>query len=266
MVKETDNAPASDVLIEAQHAQHHLDDLRDQLTESQRLATLGTIAAVIAHEFNNLLTPIISYCQYAISGIDKGTPDMAMIEKALRKSLQHSEKAGRTCTSMLALARGEGDNDNIHVQQLVDQTLSILARDPKKDGIALRVQIQQDATIVGDRVQLEQVLLNLLINARQAILMSDNPRGGSITVRADREESSVRIVVSDTGPGIAPDNLKRVFEPFFTTKKSPKSGEVRGSGLGLAICRQVVERHKGTIAVESTIGKGTTFTLVLPAV
>jgi len=252
-------------LPELDTLQQQLDHVRDQLTESQRLATLGTIAAVIAHEFNNLLTPIISYCQYALSGIEKGSPDMEMIEKALRRSMQHADKAGKTCTSMLALARGEGDDGAIAVQTLVDQAVSILARDPKKDGIALRIHVRPDLKITGDQVQLEQVLLNILINARQAILMSDNPRGGSITIRGELETGQfAKIVITDTGPGISPDNLTRIFEPFFTTKKSARAGEVRGSGLGLAICKQVVERHKGTIAVESTLGKGTTFTLVLP--
>jgi signal transduction histidine kinase len=261
----TDITPQADVDSALQSAQVQLDHLKDQLTESQRLATLGTIAAVIAHEFNNLLTPIISYSQYALSGIEKGKPDMALIEKALRKSFQHAEKAGKTCTSMLALARGEGDVATLPVHELVEQTLSILTRDPRKDGIALRVQIQPDAVIQGDPVQLEQVLLNLLINARQAIVMSNTSRGSSITIRAERDAEVVRLAITDTGPGIAPENLTRIFEPFFTTKKSTDKDQVKGTGLGLAICKQVIERHKGTIAVDSTVGKGTTFTLTLPA-
>src|SRR5579862_7126903 len=148
--------------------------------ESQRLATIGTIAAVIAHEFNNLLTPIVSYSQYALQSAEGDRPDMELIRKALSKSFQSSSKAGRICASMLGLARGESEFGPVSIQKLVDETLLVLARDPRKDGIALRVQVQPGLIAWGDLIQLEQVLLNLLINARQAML----GKGGSITIKA----------------------------------------------------------------------------------
>jgi len=112
-------------------------------------------------------------------------------------------------------------------------------------------------------VQLEQILLNLLINARQAML----GKGGSITIRAQEieGEKAVRIQVIDTGPGIPEKLLPKIFEPFFTTKGTAKKGESKGTGLGLAICKEIVEHHKGRIEVQSTVGKGTTFGIVLPS-
>jgi signal transduction histidine kinase len=241
--------------------QGQLDSLREQLTESQRLATIGTIAAVIAHEFNNLLTPIVSYSQFALQSAEGEKPDMDLIRKALSKSFQSSSKAGRICTSMLGLARGESIFGQVGVQQLVDETLAVLARDPKKDGIALRVQVQPDLLVHGDPVQLEQVLLNLLINARQAML----GKGGSITVKAQHtDEGEVRIQVIDTGPGIPEKLLPKIFEPFFTTKGTARKGEAKGTGLGLAICKEIIEHHKGRIEVQSEVGKGTTFGIFLP--
>ena len=243
--------------------QQQLDALREQLTESQRLATIGTIAAVIAHEFNNLLTPIVSYSQYALSSANSDAPDMELVRKALGKAFQSSSKAGQICTSMLGLARGESAFGRVEVQRLVDETLSVLARDPQKDGIALRVQVQPGLTVVGDPVQLEQVLLNLLINARHAML----GRGGSITVKAGRaagEDEDVRIQVIDTGPGIPEKHLGKIFQPFFTTKGTARKGEAKGTGLGLAICKEIVEHHHGRIEVQSEVGKGTTFTICLP--
>lgn len=243
--------------------QSQLMAVQQQLTESQRLATIGTIAAVIAHEFNNLLTPIVSYAQFAIDSLDSGKPDMEMIRKALAKSYSSSTKAGRICTSMLALARGHSIFGQIRVQQLVDEVLLVLARDPQKDGIALRVQVQPDLIVTGDPVQLEQVLLNLLINARQAML----GKGGSLTVKAGHSEdgTETRIQVIDTGAGIPEKVLPKIFQPFFTTKgTATKSGEVKGSGLGLAICKQIVEHHQGRIEVQSEVGRGTTFTISLP--
>lgn len=235
--------------------------LREQLTESQRLATIGTIAAVIAHEFNNLLTPIVSYSQFALQSAESDKPDMELVRKALGKAFQSSSKAGRICTSMLGLARGESVFGPVPVQKLVDETLAVLARDPKKDGIALRVQVQPDLAIVGDIVQLEQVLLNLLINARQAML----GRGGSITIKAQQlDTGEVRIQVIDTGPGIPEKLLPKIFQPFFTTKAAARKGEPKGTGLGLAICKEIVEHHKGRIEVASQLGKGTTFSICLP--
>jgi signal transduction histidine kinase len=243
-------------------AQEQLDSLRDQLCESQRLATIGTIAAVIAHEFNNLLTPIVSYSQFALQSAESDKPDMELIRKALSKSFQSSTKAGKICQSMLSLARGETVFGQVSVQKLIDEVLTVLARDPKKDGIAMRVQVQPDLTVFGDSVQLEQVLLNLLINARQAML----GRPGPLTIKAGRidDGSELRLQVIDSGPGIPEKLLSRIFEPFFTTKGTVRKGETRGTGLGLAICKEIIEHHQGRIDVASELGKGTTFTIHLP--
>ena len=241
--------------------QAQLDSLREQLTESQRLATIGTIAAVIAHEFNNLLTPIVSYSQYALQSAESEKPDMELIKKALSKAFQSSSKAGKICASMLGLARGQSTAGHVSVQTLIDETLAVLARDPTKDGIALRVQIQPDLMLNADPVQLEQVLLNLLINARQAML----GKGGSITIRAQRTDpDEIKIQVIDTGPGIPEKLLPKIFQPFFTTKGTTRRGETKGTGLGLAICKEIVEHHKGRIEVDSTVGAGTTFSIYLP--
>jgi signal transduction histidine kinase len=243
-------------------AQKQLDSLRDQLTETQRLATIGTIAAVIAHEFNNLLTPIISYSQYALASAQSPQPDMELVKKALTKAFQSADKAGKICASLLGLARGQPSMGTVDVKTMVDEVLGVLARDPKKDGIALRVQIEPELRVSGDAVQLEQVLLNLLINARQAML----GKGGSLTIKAARceESAQAKIQVIDTGSGIPARLLEKIFQPFFTTKGTVRPGEVRGTGLGLAICKEIIDHHGGRIEVASDVGRGTTFTLYLP--
>jgi two-component system NtrC family sensor kinase len=261
-VSEKSPPTASDDTLNRQvaSAQEQLDYLRDQLLDSQRLATIGTIAAVIAHEFNNLLTPVVSYSQYALASAESDEPDMALIRKALSKSYQGSSKAGKICASMLALARGESSFTQVSVQKLVDEVLMVLARDPRKDGIALRVQVQPGLTVQGDPVQLEQVLLNLLINARHAML----GKGGSLSVKASVEGPEVKILVTDTGPGIPEPLRAKIFEPFFTTKSTNRRGETKGTGLGLAICKEIIDHHAGRIEVASEIGRGTTFTISLP--
>ena len=217
------------ILDELADTQRQLDELKEQLTESQRLASIGTIAAVIAHEFNNLLTPIVSYSQFALSSAESDKPDMDLVRKALSKSFQASTKAGRICNSMLGLARGESTAGLVSVQTVVDEVLMVLARDPKKDGIALRVQVQPGLVVSGDQVQLEQVLLNLLINARQAML----GKGGSLWVKAaDAEDGELRLQVIDTGPGIPEKLISKIFQPFFTTKGTVRRGQSKGTGLG----------------------------------
>jgi signal transduction histidine kinase len=142
--------------------------------------------------------------------------------------------------------------------------LLVLARDPQKDGIALRVQIQPELKVHGDPVQLEQVLLNLLINARHAML----GKGGSLTIKAAACEGTgeLKIQVVDTGPGIPEKLIGKIFLPFFTTKGTAQRGESKGTGLGLAICKEIVEHHKGRIDVQSEVGRGTTFSIFLPMV
>ncbi|HZK79656.1 MAG TPA: ATP-binding protein [Humisphaera sp.] len=241
--------------------EQQIQSLKEQLTESQRLATIGTIAAVIAHEFNNLLTPIVSYSQFALRNAESATPDMDLLRKALAKAFNGSSKAGRICASMLGLARGESVFGNVCIQNLVDETLAVMARDPQKDGITLRIQIEPQLMVIGDAVQLEQVLLNLLINARQALL----GKGGAITIKAQRlDDGETRLQVIDTGPGIPARLLSKIFQPFFTTKGTARRGESKGTGLGLAICKDIIEHHKGRIQVQSEVGKGTTFSIHLP--
>ena len=237
--------------------------LEDQLREARRLESIGVLSAGIAHEFNNLLTPIVSYSQYALQSAESEKPDMDLVRKALSKSFQSASKAGKICTSMLGLARGESSFCDVSVQKLVDEVLLVLARDPQKDGLALRVQVQPELMVHGDPVQLEQILLNLLINARHAML----GRGGSLTIKASVVDGTdeIRLQVIDTGPGIPEKLLPKIFQPFFTTKGTARKGETKGTGLGLAICKEIVEHHKGRIEVESAMGKGTTFSIYLPA-
>ena len=153
-----------------------------------------------------------------------------MIKKALTKSYQSSTKAGRICSSMLDLARGESSSSVIEIQKLVEEVLTVLARDPQKDGIALRVQVQPGLSVSGDHIQLEQVLLNLLINARHAML----GRGGSLTVKAQRTEGSdeIRIQVIDTGPGFLKSYCRR-FSSHSSRPREPRK-RARHAARGLA--------------------------------
>ena len=265
-------APAADppttgpVLQELDRVRAELDALQDQLVESQRLAAIGTVAAGVAHEFNNLLTPVVAHSQLALAALDAGRPDEDATRRALARAHDNATRAGRICSAMLNLARGTGGHERVELRPIVDEAFALLGRDLAKDGITLQIDVPDRLAVRGDPAQLEQLLLNLLINARHALARHG---GGRLGIVALADESAggrpvIAVRVADTGPGIDPRHLPRIFEPFFTTKAGVR-GEPRGTGLGLSICRQIAQKHGGTLAAASTPGVGTTLTLTLPA-
>jgi len=240
--------------------------LQSQLIQFQSLANIGAASCMIAHEINNLLTPLASYSALAL----KNSDDRSLVEKALDKTIRGCEQATKVMESMLALANSQSqEKENVRLATLVEGIFACLCRDFTKDGITVKIQIPEDLTIWAVPVQMQHVLMNLILNARDAML----PRGGILTITAKENRDAICIEVTDTGCGIKPANLKNIFEPFFTTKtnkKSPSesSGLPRampsGSGLGLAFCKKVIETHEGCISVESEPGRGSTFIITLP--
>jgi signal transduction histidine kinase len=235
-----------------------VDALRAQLQQAQRLATVGTMAAMVAHEFNNILTPIVNYAQLA-----RQNPSFAT--KAIDRAADGGKRATTIANAILGLARGEDSPQpvDVNLAELIEQTLAAMARDPRRDGIELVVQAPQDLLIRTRRVELQQVLLNLLINAKAAVLGKSGLR--RIELAAQRDGSDVVIRVADNGVGIPQENLPRIFQPFFSTKKAATNDGQDGSGLGLAICKQIVVSLGGDISVASEIGQGAAFTVRLPA-
>lgn len=233
-------------------------ELQQQLLESQKMSTVGALASSITHEFNNILTTVINYAKLGLRHKDEDARD-----KAFNKILAAGQRASRITTGMLAYARNKSDRkDEIDLTQLVEEVLLLVEKDLEVHRIKVEVNAQADARANVNVGQLQQVLLNLIINGRQAM-----EAGGRmvIGIKANREEGWAEISVRDTGAGIPAENLRKIFDRFFTTKTSDSQGQ-GGTGLGLALCRDVIEAHQGRIRVESTVGKGTTFTLKLPLV
>lgn len=233
-------------------------DLHKQVQRLQRMASLGTISAILAHEFNNLLTPMLTYCQYALSRDD---PDL--IKTAVEKSHKNAKRLSMLCGKILGMASdqqmGPGDT---RVKPLLCDAVECVGRDFEKDRIQVTIDAPDGLTASAHAGHLQQVLFNLVLNARQAML--DQP--GRLSLRARRMDAGgVEITVADTGCGIRPDHLDRIFEPFFSTRDHERTSDRRGIGLGLHICRQLMEEQDGTITVESRPGHGATFTLTLPA-
>jgi two-component system NtrC family sensor kinase len=261
-------AERQQLLARLDAAEAELGRLQRQLEHSGRLAALGTLAATIAHEFNNLLTPSMSYAQLALRRLDGGTVDAELIRKALVKAHSAGAKAGRICDAILNFARPDAGSGaaaaSADVSAVVEESLATLGHDPAKLGIMVRCEIAPGLRAAIDPLHLEHVLVNLLINAREAMLgRRHGTLGLSAVPHAAPSGPAVQIEVSDTGRGIDPAHLGNIFDPFFTSRDS--ASESRGSGLGLNLCRQIVERCGGQITVQSTPGEGTTFRILLPA-
>lgn len=232
-------------------------ELREQVQQLQRLAGLGTLSAVLAHEFNNMLAPIVSYSQYALQ-----RNDAELMRSALEKTRVSSKRLSELCSKILGMAADDrsGPADAL-IAPIVAESVDCLARDLAKDDIVLIVDVAADLKARFQPATLQQVLFNLLLNARQAML----GRPGRLTVSARPVCESVEITVSDTGPGIKPEHVGRVFEPFFSTKRHESELEKGGVGLGLYVCKQLMADLGGSIAVVSKPGQGASFTLTVPA-
>ena len=233
------------------------EQLQSQIQQLQTLANLGMVSAMVAHEINNILTPLENYAHLAIQNPD----DEALIFKALRKTASNSKRASKILDGILAMATGrEQEKTDCLINAIVDDVFLCLARDFAKDNIIVSIQISEHLTVRAQPVCLQQVLMNLILNAREAML----PQGGKMTISASQTQDSVIIEVADTGCGIEPENLAKIFQPFFTTKLKESKSERPGAGLGLAFCKKVVDRHNGVISVESEPGCGTKFKIILP--
>lgn len=238
--------------------QQQIELLKNQLAQARTLTALGELVGTTTHEFNNILMTIINYAKLGMRHRDSATR-----EKAFDKILAASNRAAKITNSVLGMARNRtADREPTDLSVLIADSLMLLEREMNKYRIRVEQQIRPTPPAMVNGNQIQQVLLNLLINARQAM-----PNGGRLSIRLDynAEENMVELVVRDYGCGIPADKLPNIFESFYTTKQGPDASGKGGTGLGLSMCRDIIEAHKGRIRVDSTVGKGTAFTLKLPA-
>ncbi|MFT7640258.1 MAG: signal transduction histidine kinase [Pirellulaceae bacterium] len=232
--------------------------LRRQLHEAQKMTALGELVSTTTHEFNNVLMTILNYAKMGIRHKDDPTRD-----KAFDKIMAAGERAAKITNAVLGMARNRSDDMvPTDLASLIDESLVLLEREMHKYRIQIEKVYEKDLPKVkANGNQIQQVLLNLLTNARQAIGES-----GHIVIRlkVDTANNTVDMSVRDSGSGISQDKLRQIFTPYFSTKDGPDETGKGGAGLGLSACRDIVNSHNGRIRVESTVGKGTCFTIKLP--
>lgn len=234
------------------------ESLRQQLKECQKLSSVGVLASSITHEFNNILTTVINYAKMGLRHRDD-----AMRDKSFDKILAAGQRAARITTGMLSYARSSGSRQEPRdLVELMEDVLVLVEKDLQVHRISVDRQFASHPQASVNASQIQQVLLNLIINARQAM-----EPGGRLTLKISQNTDTgfAEIAVQDTGGGIPPEKLPQIFSPFYSTKQADDQGQ-GGTGLGLSLCRDIIESHRGRIRVETVVGRGTTFTLKLPAV
>jgi two-component system NtrC family sensor kinase len=233
----------------------------DEVLHVETMASLGKLAAVVAHEINNPLAGILTYSKLLRKWIDRGQTDGEKKQEALQcldLIAAESLRCGGLCKNLLSFSRTAPMNvENTPINTIIDRCLMLVRHNMELAGIQLQSELSDSLPVIPcDPTQIEQVLLALVMNAIDAM-----PHGGilSLATRLTGDGRHVEIAVRDNGTGIAPEILPKLFEPFVTTKD-----RTHGTGLGLAVSRSIIERHSGRIAVQSEIGKGSTFTITLP--
>lgn len=229
-------------------------NLEEQLRLSEKMAAIGLLAAGVAHEVNTPLTGISSFTQMLLERSAPDDPNTQLLEKIERQTF----RAAKIVNSLLNLARpSDGEAATVDVNVIVNDVLSLLEHQFRNGRIQVRKELAPNGLLVkGVEYKLQQVLLNLLLNARDAM-----PRGGWLTLTTRDDARGVIVEVADTGTGIPSEHLSRIYDPFFTTKT-----DGRGTGLGLSVTYGIVQEHGGTLTCDSAMGQGTRFTLTLPAV
>jgi PAS domain S-box-containing protein len=247
-------------ITERRQSQDALLAAQAELAHAARVATLGELTASIAHEVNQPLAAIVTSGEAGLRWLRRDIPNMEEVAAAISGIVAEGRRASEIVTRIRAfLKKKPAQQDMLEIGEIIEEAALLVERELSKDGITMTLDTKPGLPPVrGDRIQLQQVLVNLMVNAGQAMAEQSGPRIVTVS-SALADGNSLSITVNDTGPGIPQDDLPRLFDPFFTTKHG-------GMGMGLAICRTTVESHGGQLSADSPPGSGATFRLILPVI
>ena len=232
---------------------------QQKLVEADKMSAIGLLAAGVAHEFKNYLGGIIGYASYAQSCLDSEKAD-EIVRDTLEHIVEIGERANEVAMSLLTYSKVKSSVfTKQDLKNTIEKTLELFSKELKTSNIQVETQFEEIPKIKLSSGRIQQVLLNLLINARDAI-----ERHGNVRISVTRDDKWVKVQVSDNGVGIPSEHISKIFDPFYSTKGVWGKDEVVGTGMGLSVSRNIAREHGGDLTVESIPGKGSTFTLILP--
>lgn len=239
-------------LTELRRRDARIKSFEGELIKANKLSALGELASSIAHEIKNPLISIQGFARRIGT-----TEDRDKLEKYAKFIEQEADRLTQVLTKLLGFSRmDEPKKDFLNMNDIVDDTVLFMEHHLTRfKNVEIAVEKEPDLPLVQvDRIHVQQTVVNILMNAAQAM-----PGGGKILIKTGRGDQYVFISITDTGVGIKEEDLEKIFEPFFTTKEKEQ-----GTGLGLSLCKRLIEANAGKIEVESTVGEGTTFTIMIP--
>jgi two-component system NtrC family sensor kinase len=246
-----------------------VDDITDrinmetQLTQAEKLSSIGLLAAGVAHEVNTPLAVISSYAQMLGKQLRADAATHERLQPVLEKITQQTFRASEIVNGLLNFSRmGSVDFARVDINSMIRDTVLLLEHQMRSSAVTVEMDLAENLPAVsGNRGKLQQVMVNLMLNARDAMAAP----GGLVNLSTSRTSKGVEIRVADDGSGMPKETMRKIYDPFFTTKSDPREGQRKGTGLGLAVTYGIVQEHSGTIEVASTVGEGTVFRIEFPA-
>jgi C4-dicarboxylate-specific signal transduction histidine kinase len=240
-------------------SEQRLLDAQMELAHVNRVTTMGELAASIAHETNQPLAGVVANAEAGLRWLNRGTPDLDAARRSLEWIIDDGNRASEVIRRVRALANKTSiEKVPLDVNDVVRETIALVQRELVSHQVSLQMELAPTLPmILGDRVQMQQVIINLVMNGIEA-MQSTTDRPRELVIRSGRDErQQVLVSVTDFGVGIAAENADRLFNPFFTTKSS-------GMGMGLSICRSIVEAHNGRLSATANVPHGAMFQFTLP--
>jgi C4-dicarboxylate-specific signal transduction histidine kinase len=256
----TDFAAQAAIALDITRRERQLRELQMQLAHTNRVVTMGELSASITHEVNQPIAAARNNVIAALHFLDGNPPDLQEVREALAAAVKDADRVGAIVSRMRAFMQKASPRlDQVDLNEALQEVIELTRGEALKNGVSVESQLAKDLPIIaGDRVQLQQVVLNLILNALQAMgAVSEGARKVTITTR-QIELNDLYVGVQDTGPGLSPETFSRLFEPFYTTKPN-------GMGMGLTICRSIIEAHGGRLWVSACEPRGALFQFAIPA-